>query len=374
MNLEMYLADEARKAAASGEIHKWQEAVSDAFASGQMKPQELTIGGLFEEIVPNGRRLRKDRESNLYEGGAMSLANFQYVTDNVIRTLVMEGYEDGNFIGDRLVDTVPSKLIHEEIPDVGGYGDEVQKVGPNGEYVQLGVNEALIRLPSTEERGALVEINRDILFFDRTGLIYTRASNIGQSLRINKENRILDTVLGVDNGFVRNGQAYNTYLTSGAWVNVKTSNALANWESIEAVELLFDDMTHLISGDILDIMPNQLIVPTALRNTAKSIVSATEVRSHTDSASRTAIYKNPIDNYEILSTNRVKARSSSATSWWIGDFKKAFVYVENWPITVTNLRPGTYAEFKHGTVAGFRVDERGVVGIRAPQFVAKSTA
>jgi glycosyltransferase involved in cell wall biosynthesis len=44
---------------------------------------------------------------------------------------------------------------------------------------------------------------------------------------------------GVTNTYNRNGTTYNTYLTSGAWINNQV-NALTDWTSIEKAELLIE--------------------------------------------------------------------------------------------------------------------------------------
>jgi hypothetical protein len=81
-----------------------------------------------------------------------------------------------------------------------------------------------------------------------------------------------------------------------------------------------------------------------------------------------------VSQFEVLSSPLVFARDSSATSWFIGDFKRAFMYMENWPIQVIQAPPGNEAEFTEDVVARFKVTERGTVAVRDPRYVAKCTA
>jgi len=60
--------------------------------------------------------------------------------------------------------------------------------------------------------------------------------------------------------------------------------------------------------------------------------------------------------------------------WFIGDFRKAFAYMENWPITVTQSPPGSEAEFNQDIVVRFKASERGAAAVINPRYVVMSTA
>lgn len=381
-NFEYTLYEEANKAIRLRDVKTFQATVAKGFKEGHLRPHEFNLVTMWEALVPQGRRWRLGTDMtmrDLYEaGGAVTLGMFSVIADNIIRTLVMEGYnaEQEVWIGDQLVETVPSNLISEQIPDVGGFGDEMEVI-EDGNYPRVGLRDSMIQMPDTKRRGVILEINREVLRFDQTSLVYAKASKLGKTGRLNKENRILDAVVGATNTFQRNGTASNTYVASGGnWVNVKTSNGLADWQNVQAAELLFSDMTHLISGDLLSIKPTAILVPTALKRTAQYIVAqTTKNREATDSASTQTYHDNPYaGELQVISSDRVKARSSSATTWWVGDFKSAFVYVENDAMVVENMKPGSDAEWSRDAVAGFKVHERGEVGVRSPQHVVKSTA
>ena len=56
----------------------------------------------------------------------------------------------------------------------------------------------------------------------------------------------------------------------------------------------------------------------------------------------------------------------------IGDFRRAFAYMENWPITVTQAPAGSEAEFASDIVLRFKASERGAAAVLNPRFVVKN--
>ena len=66
--------------------------------------------------------------------------------------------------------------------------------------------------------------------------------------------------------------------------------------------------------------------------------------------------------------------AADAKKWWfIGDFRKAFAYMENWPITVTQAPLGSEAEFSNDVVLRFKASERGAAAVLNPRYVVKCT-
>ncbi len=65
--------------------------------------------------------------------------------------------------------------------------------------------------------------------------------------------------------------------------------------------------------------------------------------------------------------------SSPEKVWLLGDFKKAFAYMENWPITVTQAPQNSEAEFTQDIVVRFKASERGAAAVLNPRFIVQST-
>jgi len=353
----------------------------------EIKPEDYSIRELFESFVEDGRELvdswnpRRGGGVTLMESGnAIDTAAFSNITGQIVYTRVIQAFEDPSYIGDQLVETVQTQFNGEKIAGIGRLGDAAQTVDEGGLYPTIGTSEEWIDTPATTKRGFIVPVTKEAIFFDRTGLILDRAREVGQFAALNKEKRILDTVLGITTSYRRNGAAaIATYQASTPFINVKSTNALVDWTDIEDAELLFDALTDPNTGEVINVVPDTLIVPTALKYTARRIVRATEVQYNkggynaSSDVGRT-VSANPLQDYNILTSRLVKSRTSSATTWFIGNPKKAFRYMQNWPITVVQAPNNSEAEFTQDIVARFKVSERGVPAVIEPRYMVKCTA
>lgn len=370
--------------------YKWWANFTGALADGAIRPHEFSLRGLFESFVPEGREIL-DSWNPRHGGGGVTLqesgvttTTFSSITGQIIYSEVLERFNDPLLIGSQLCPSRSTEFDGEKIPGIGQIGDEAEAIGEAKPYPLAGVTEEYIETPRTTKRGVIVPVTKEAIFFDRTGLVLERAGDVAHSLAINKEKRCLDTALGITTSYRRNGGAaqatYGDTHTEGDFDNLAGSNALADWTDIEIAELLFDAITDPNTGEPIDVMPSQLVVPTALLRTAQRILSATEIRvGDGASASTQTISGNPVAQsrgsgaYTILSNQYVKARTSSATTWFIGQFNRAFRYMENWPITAVQAPPNSEAEFTHDIVQRFKVSERGAPAVIEPRYVVKCT-
>src|SRR5262249_45078622 len=142
-------------------------------------------------------------------------------------------------------------------------------------YPNLGLNENWLDTLKPVKHGAQIGFTREMVVADRTGLLLKQVSDLGYACGVVVEKEGIDwaTMSNSNNTYNRNGVSYNTYLTSGAYVNDQTGAALdgqANeWRAIEKADLLFDAMTNPDTGEPIGIPQNvQLLVPSALLKTA----------------------------------------------------------------------------------------------------------
>ena len=67
-------------------------------------------------------------------------------------------------------------------------------------------------------------------------------------------------------------------------------------------------------------------------------------------------------NYRVVSSRLLRARLSTAgeptSNWYLGNFRKAFAYMENWGITVTQAPQNSEAEFTQDIMIRFKASER----------------
>lgn len=363
------------------------EHLSEALRTRQLRAEEFSLRDLAESLVPDGCewvRLLDPRSSGgvslLEAGDAVDVSAFLNVAGQVIYSKIMEAYSQEAFVVSKLVDTVPTRLDGEKIPGVTAPADGVAAVHPGMPYPQVGFGEDYIETPSTVKHGLIVPVTREAIFFDRTNLVLARAAEVGELLGLNKEKRLLDVVVGAVNNYKWRGTSYDTYLASGAWVNVKAENELVDWTNVDAAEQLFADLLDPQTGEPVLVSARTALVMPAYRQAAQRIFQASEVDFTTgDSTTRIA---NPLASYRAyesrLAYRRIIAAGAAAEEakgwWFLGDFKKAFAYMENWPITVTQSAPGSDAEFNNDIVVRFKASERGAAAVLNPRYVVKCTA
>jgi hypothetical protein len=126
---------------------------------------------------------------------------------------------------------------------------------------------------------------------------------------------------------------------------------------------------------------NTVLVMPAYRHAAQRVFNALEVRFNPASSPTTTLAANPLANYQVvdsrLAYRRIIASGQAAVDakkwWFIGDFKKAFAYMENWPITVTQSAANSEADFNQDIVVRFKASERGAAAVLNPRYVVKNT-
>jgi hypothetical protein len=119
----------------------------------------------------------------------------------------------------------------------------------------------------------------------------------------------------------------------------------------------------------------------AYRHAAHRIFNAAEINYAPAGAATTTVAANPLGNYTVVESRLAYRRlltagqsASDAKKWWfIGNFRKAFAYMENWPITVTQSPANSEAEFNQDIVVRFKASERGAAAVINPRYVVKST-
>lgn len=365
----------------------WQSQPGSRFnrSKQQIKSSEFSIRDLFEHLVtqdgiPVGRELyeswgpRKHARNikPLLEAGPIDHATFSNITGQLFFTSTLEAFDQPALIGTTLTRNVPTDLQGEErIPGISLPGDEAEAIGENQPYPEVGVSEEWIMTPEKVKRGYILSLSKEAVRGDLTGLLLDRSNKGSEMMGLNKEKRILDAVLGIDTLYRRNdGTAQATYgntHTDGDFDNLQSST-LVDFTDIEEALLLFDAINDPNTGEPVMIGTRQLIVPTALLFTARSIVQATEIREVT-ATNTTTLSPNPLTGtpLDITSNQYVEDRASS-TQWFIGDFTRGFTYRENWPITTEEEREGGPRHFSHDTVARFKVSEKGVPAVEEPRY------
>lgn len=365
-----------------------EQNLRECLRSGDLRAEEFELGALFVECFgwPAYTACRNGAsalETMLEAGTAVTAAQFSNITGQVVFSKIIEGFMSEQFVFGRLVDTVPTRFQQgEKIPSIGAIGDEVEIVSEGGAYPKVGLNEDFVQTPPLVKRGLICPVTREALFFDRTNLVLRRAAEVGEFLGLNKEKRVIDCV--VDENVTahrynrRNEGAVATYgNNSGShdWDNLQATNALVDWTDVENAELLLAAITDPNTGEPVMVAADTLIVTTQLLHSARRIVNATEIRFG-DGASGTTqtVSRNPLSPYNVVSSRLLGSRMATDTDWFLGNPRKAFAYMEAWPVTVSQAPANSDAEFTQDIVLQFKATEMGAMATLEPRYMIKSTA
>lgn len=361
--------------------------LSEALHEKKLKVEDFSIRDLAEALVPDGREWVRSLDPRSSQGVSLREASngvdvsaFSNITGQLIYSAIMDAYTQETFVASKLISTISTRFDGEKIPGVTRIADLIDEVRPGMPYPSLGFGEDYIETPSTTKRGFIVPVTKEAVFFDRTNLVVTRAAEVGEILGVNKEKRVLDVVIGATNNYNWKGTSYNTYQTATPWINTISGNELVDWTSVDQVEQLFAEIVDPATGEPVVVQANAVLVTPAYRHAANRIFNATEIRYTAAGQATVTLAPNPISGYQVESSRLMYARLLNAgvnaddakKYWYVGDFKKAFAYMENWPIIVVQSAQNDEADFTQDIVLRFKVSERGAAAVINPRFIVKS--
>lgn len=385
------LAKDTKQLIREGRGGESKAVLREAFAEKVFSPEDFRLRQVAEATM--GRDWVAACEPGLErdvclvrESDGVDSTAFSNITGQIVFSKILAAFDSPDLIGTSLIPTTPTRLDGEKLPGVSQIGDKGQIVKEGMPYENVGIGEEYIETPETDKRGLIVPVTKEAVFFDRTNLILQRAAQVGASIALGKEKRILNAILGESSTFATGGKwkwkgtefdVYNSTTVDFAsyfYVNSQTA-VLENYTDLDATENLFGDMKDPSTQEPIVIpgVRTLLVVPN-LRQTAMRIINSTETRKLTNT-SFTTLTPGDKGDYDIKSSPYFKTllATNTTTSWWVGNFGQAFSYMENWPITVSQAPTNNEAEFTSDIVARFKASERGAVAVMAPHFVIKST-
>ena len=387
----------------AGFYHKVVELLNDK----QLAPDDFSYAELAEAcgVLSNFNALRQTRpipvaelaDAPTLDARTATLSEssvgtnlFQTVTGELIGRKIIEGYEDdAGFIGDQLVTVMPSRLRNTRIAGFRALAGPTEV--PEGHPYEESTFEEKYVTSLESKQGRILSVNEELIAFDQTGEIHRRAMALGFYLRQERERTIVRAVTDADAPSGRfvyrpSGSGAPLYQTDGSHRNyVGPGNTtspdfdsaipLQDWTDVE--EVLHYRATQVkddrIDGDQRPVVApaRQMLVPERLRGTARSIVNSTEIHVSTDDGETR--FANPIHNtLEVIASPFVDEQGGAAASdWYLGDFRRQFVWTEIWPVQTFLQRSESEAAFERDVV--LRVKARYYGGISAVDtaFVTK---
>jgi len=359
-----------------------------ALADGELKPEDFSVREIAEAFCGHDwvKKLHpRHAGSQLITAAedAVDVTAFSNITGQIVYSKTLAGYNeaDGGLFN-RLCTVIPTEFSGEKIPGVQKVKDEEFEVHPGKEFPETGFGEDYQETPQTTKRGEMIKILKETIFFDRTGLLLRQCSTIGARQATGRLKRLLKVVIGAINNYNWRGTAYNTYLTSGNWINKIPSHAIVDWTDFQDMELLWADMLDPDTQNPIDLAASlEVLCTPALKHTIRRILHATEVgyEDTTDSTKASTRGANPLQGWQdpivsrflyLLLQSELSFSSAEAGGTIIaGDFKQAFWYMENWPITVIQAPPNNPEEFTRDVIGAWRCSEMGVAAVGNPRYV-----
>lgn len=377
-------------------VKDFHEKVHNLSMAGEINMSRVSIRSLFENFVEDGREAVEHMEPGyrasgltfMQEAGAVDTSSFSNIFGQLTYTEFLKRYDSPELIGKKLCTVVPSKTQYEEIiPGVSVLSDHGTAVGEGEEYPKVGLSENYVRMPRKIKTGFQIEVTEEVIFEDNNGLIQEALNTAADIMAVNEEKEILDVCLGITTSYDRNGSGPQaTYAnshtpTAETFDNLEASNALVDYTDVEKALLLFDAITDPDTGEPIMLGgPLQVVIPTALLFTAGTVFDPGTQYQDGDTTASGPVRKhaNPVTafanrSFMVESNQYVKARTSSASTWFIGNFKKAFVYQEIYPVEVAVMPPSYDDRYRRDIVTGLRVRRKGRAGVKDPRYVVKCT-
>jgi hypothetical protein len=377
--------------------------LSEGIKSGEFKTSDFSLRELAEAFCGEGwvRRLNPAASARygtvdlLEAGEGVDITAFSNITGQIFYNRILEGWRNATLLSEQLTERIPTTLDGEKMPWLSHVISEGEPIHPGMPYPEANFGERYITTPSTTKYGLIVSVTKEMIFFDRTGQALRAAGEAGFKLGYNKEKRVLNVVLGLVNNYSLNGTTYNTYLAGPqsppAYANTQASTPLVDYTSIQTAITLASQILDPDTGNPLDnIEMKQLLVMPARLFHAKRLAAATEYRSTYPGFQASApepdgnvqmIAPNPVGPLQVVTSpiayQLLVGSGLSATQaneyWFVGDFKRAFAYMENWPITVVQAPANSIKEFEQDLVVRFKASERGTPAVLDPRYVFKLT-
>lgn len=373
----------------------------------KVHPSQFSLKGLAETLVgyewveslgphqaAGARRSRAIFEAGggsavaMVPGQIPNVSAYLGSVSGLLQAAMLETYDKPEYIIDQICEVIPTKTRQTKLIGVGRIGDQSRRRNPGEAHPFAQVTERYIQTPETQQDALAGAVTYEAVFFDQTQQVLEQMRGIGTELGLRKELDGFAVFAGVSNPYVYNGTGYNTYGTSGNWINDQ-SNQLDDWTDINNAEELGTRMTDQETGNRIGITYDTLVVSPARRATAEYIQGAGNVEARTPTTMAVvANGKNRVTQRKVLSSvyldqvlTATAANNGLALSqananlyWWMVKTGRggAFVRMENWPLAVEEAAPNDFTMKNHKIVLAVFADQMHIFSVREPRNVIRN--
>lgn len=344
--------------------------------------------------------LLEDGTSAVMPGSFNNISAWNAAAAGLLEVQVLDSYNRHSFIGSMLAETVPTRLRKQKLIGYGFIGDLAEEMKPGQRHPRVQFPERYVDTPETKKFGLGIDVTREAVFFDPTnGGVITMAETVGRELGLNKERRIISQFIGntdessspnANNRYVYGGVTYDTYQPTTPWIN-DFANPLVDFDDVDDAMQLFANMVDQEQGEPIIVNGRDVLVMPGNEMRAQMIFKAAEIRLNTQTAAVTTIGPNPLARlgtnlmpasvmvYNMLTRSVANgglglSASDAAQYWWIGDFRGAFKYFENWAINSTRVSPSDYEMADQDLIFSMFCNEMGTPATVEPRKVIRNKA
>lgn len=365
-----------------------------AINEGQIKSREFDFGKLFSECFghENYQACKSNGESpqgvmqRFKEEGAVTTAAFTNISGQIIYSATLDRYKSEDFVFAKMIPEVKATILDgEKIAGITEIGD-VSAIRKEGDPYQLaGVGEDWIFTPAVPDRGRIVALTWEAIFNDRTGQLLEVAGDVGYWIGYGEEVLAIDCIVDENTTAHRYNwrgtviASYNDNTGTHTWDNKSASNTLTDWTSLNTAEQVFNGLTNPYTGTPIMIEPKHLVVTKQNEQTARRIVSATEIRVitpgyATSGAPTQTNMANPYNNkYTVVTSRLLAARTVTDTDWFLGDITQLAKRMVAEPMQVVQAPTNSKDDFERRIVSQYRANKRYAHAVVQPRAVVKAT-
>lgn len=362
--------------------------------NGRRRPEEFSLPTLAEAI--GGRELleyyreratRSDvllTEAPITPQLQLNVNLFTAAVGGLVEAKVLEAFQNARLVGDQLVTITPTNKNGEKMIGLAGIelaeGDQGRL--PGEPHARGLFGDRWIETPELREKALAVEVTQEAVIYDLTGDILRMAASVGETLAYQRELEVLRTVCGVDNTYNYKGTAYNTYQASTPWIN-SHANPASTYADIDEARELFRNMVDPETGYRILVNPTTLLFDEAAEATWHKILNSTELRI-TDSNLQTLVPPQPFARSgqynlvpsvimrDVLVASGIDA-ANAKQYWFFGDPKRAFAWMEAWPLRVMQAPQNEQVMMDRGLVAVYFANYRGRAAVLEPRYMTRNT-
>lgn len=221
---------------------------------------------------------------------------------------------------------------------------DVKAVAPATEYPRAGFGGYKIQIPEPTKYGLVACLTVETVKSNNTRQFLKENLDVGRAVGTHQLKSALRVITGVANNYKRNGTTFNTYLTSGAWVNaVDDFDITKGPAEFDRLNQTFDRMVHPVIGEPIDVEPNSILAVGQQLFQLRSIMKATEIR--VVNGSTTTVGANPLYDMSLTMSQDTFLRKmlieelgltaqQADTTFFYGDMPEAFKLREIEPFRV----------------------------------------